>query len=177
MKFNTPWAYARFDSPLGPMLLAASARGLTGAWFEGQRYQPDTSAWPLTPAHPVLQAAAAQLRNYFAGQRQPFTLPLDLCGGSAFQQTVWQALLALDLGTTQSYGGLSAALGRPTAVRAVAAAIGRNPISIIVPCHRVLGHSGALTGYAGGLARKTALLQIEGVLPAGRSDAAIRQYP
>jgi methylated-DNA-[protein]-cysteine S-methyltransferase len=91
-------------------------------------------------------------------------LPLDLNGGTPFQQAVWQALLSLAFGKTCSYGNLSAQLGRPTAVRAVSGAVARNPVSLIVPCHRVLGTSGALTGYAGGLDRKAALLKLEGAL-------------
>ena len=91
-------------------------------------------------------------------------LPLDLRGGTAFQQAVWRALLAIPRGQTLSYGALAQRIGKPAAVRAVGAAVGRNPASIVVPCHRVLGQGGALTGYAGGLARKTALLRLEGAL-------------
>jgi methylated-DNA-[protein]-cysteine S-methyltransferase len=112
----------------------------------------------------VLQQAAEQLAQYFAGQRSTFDLPLDLSNGTAFQQAVWQALLDIAPGQTCSYKTLSAAVGRPAAMRAVGGAVGRNPLSIIVPCHRVVGAHGALTGYAGGLARKTALLQLEGAL-------------
>jgi methylated-DNA-[protein]-cysteine S-methyltransferase len=120
--------------------------------------------WRTNDAHPVLREAAAQLLAYFAGQRERFDLPLDLSHGTAFQQSVWQALLAIPAGTTVSYGALSMDLGNPAAVRAVGAAVGRNPISVIVPCHRVLGSNGSLTGYAGGLDRKTALLELEGAL-------------
>ena len=102
-----------------------------------------------------------QLSEYFAGQRQQFDLPLDLSGGTAFQQAVWQALLTIKPGQTSSYGNVSKTIGNAAAVRAVGAAVGRNPISIIVPCHRVLGSDGSLTGYAGGLDRKTALLRLE----------------
>jgi methylated-DNA-[protein]-cysteine S-methyltransferase len=112
----------------------------------------------------VLQQAAAQLAEYFAGCRQCFELQLDLRAGTAFQQAVWQALLNLPYGHTTSYGELARRIGRPKAVRALGAAVGRNPVSIIVPCHRVMGADGSLTGYAGGLPRKTALLQLEGVL-------------
>ena len=103
-----------------------------------------------------------QLQDYFAGQRRDFALSLDLRGGTPFQQTVWQALLHIPFGQTISYSGLSQRIGQASAVRAVAAAVGRNPISIVVPCHRVLGANGSLTGYAGGLDRKAALLTIEG---------------
>jgi len=104
------------------------------------------------------------LTQYFAGQRRQFDLPLDLSAGTPFQQTVWQSLQSLTCGQTCSYGVLSAQLGRPTAVRAVSSAVGRNPVSIVVPCHRLLGANGALTGYAGGLDRKAALLKLEGAL-------------
>ena len=112
----------------------------------------------------MLRQAAAQLADYFAGRRDSFDLPLDLSHGTAFQQSVWQALRAIPAGQTTSYGALSAGVGKPAAVRAVGAAVGRNPISVIVPCHRVLGADGSLTGYAGGLERKTALLELEGAL-------------
>jgi len=152
------------NSPLGPMRLAASPHGLCGAWFEGQRHQANPSAWPETPQHPLLQQAIVQLTQYFAGQRNQFDLPLDLSAGTPFQQTVWRTLQGLAFGQTCSYGALSARIGRPSAVRALSGAVARNPVSIIVPCHRVLGASGALTGYAGGLDRKAALLQLEGAL-------------
>lgn len=149
-------------SPLGMLRLAATDQGLCGVWFDGQRHPPDPSGWEPDDQDPLLTLACAQLNAYFAGQRTTFTLPLDLRAGSPFQQTVWQALLTLPFGQTCSYGELSARLGRPSAVRAVSQAIGRNPLSIVVPCHRVLGARGALTGYAGGLERKLALLRLEG---------------
>lgn len=164
MKFDPSIAQARYASPLGPMVVAATARGLAGVWFEGQRHLPDTSPWPLAPDHPVLRQAISQLDEYFAGKRSAFDMPLDLQGGTAFQQSVWQALLAIPPGATTSYGDLSGRIGKPAAVRAVGAAVGRNPVSIVVPCHRVLGADGSLTGYAGGLERKSALLQLEGAL-------------
>jgi methylated-DNA-[protein]-cysteine S-methyltransferase len=120
--------------------------------------------WREDASHPVLREAVAQLAAYFAGERTAFDLPLDLQAGTPFQQSVWQALLAIPPGGTTSYSELGRRLGRPQAARAVGAAVGRNPISIVVPCHRVLGTGGALTGYAGGLERKTALLRLEGVL-------------
>jgi methylated-DNA-[protein]-cysteine S-methyltransferase len=110
----------------------------------------------------VLQEAIRQLGRYFAGQRTTFDLPLDLQAGTPFQQQVWRALLGIASGATTSYGSLSAAIGKPSAVRALGTAVGRNPVSIVVPCHRVLGADGSLTGYAGGLERKTALLSLEG---------------
>lgn len=150
-----------YPSPLGTMTLASSERGLAGAWFDGQKHMPDTSGWALCPDHPVLLQAQAELREYFARERPRFEVPLDMLVGSAFQQQVWQGLLAIPAGASQSYGALASRIGRPAAVRAVGAAVGRNPISIIVPCHRVLGATGSLTGYAGGLERKMALLALE----------------
>jgi methylated-DNA-[protein]-cysteine S-methyltransferase len=154
----------RYASPLGPMLLAASDAGLAGAWFEGQRHEPVDVPWREEPQHPVLREAVRQLQDYFAGRRTDFDLPLDLGHGTPFQQSVWQALLAIPPGATTSYAELGRRLGRPQAARAVGAAGGRYPVSIVVPCHRVLGTAGGLTGYAGGLERKTALLQLEGAL-------------
>lgn len=150
-----------FESPLGRMILAASESGLAGVWFEGQKHLPDMDHWPWVADHPLLTRAAAQLREYFAGKRQHFDLPLDLRRGTPFQQQVWQALLDIPAGQTISYGTLSQRIGKAAAVRAVGAAVGRNPISIVVPCHRVVGADGSLTGYAGGLERKTTLLGLE----------------
>ena len=164
MKFHHLEAVAHVPSTLGRIVLAASHTGLAGLWFDGQQHFPASlDALPRVAAssHPVLRDAAAQLAAYFAGQCSEFDLPLDLSGGTAFQQSVWQALLAIGTGDTTSYAEVAARIGNPAAVRAVGAAIGRNPVSIVVPCHRVIGSSGALTGYAGGLARKTALLKLE----------------
>ncbi|MDO9198153.1 methylated-DNA--[protein]-cysteine S-methyltransferase [Rhodoferax sp.] len=164
MKFSASTVQTSFDSPLGRIILAASGNALVGVWFDGQSHQPDTSIWPQASEHPVLQQAQRQLSDYFAGRRTSFDLPLDFAQGTAFQQDVWRALLKIPRGATRSYGALSADVGNPAAVRAVAGAVGRNPLSIIVPCHRVLGADGSLTGYAGGLERKAALLQLEGAL-------------
>jgi len=173
MKFNASMVQTRCPSPWGDLTLAASRSGLAGAWFDKQRHLPpalaaqlagENATWPEQATHPILQEAVKQLTAYFDGQQNSFDLPLDLSAGSAFQQAVWQALLAIPRGSSISYGALSHRIGRPSAVRAVGGAIGRNPLSIIVPCHRVIGSTGALTGYAGGLDRKTALLQLEGAL-------------
>jgi methylated-DNA-[protein]-cysteine S-methyltransferase len=164
MKLPHDTEIARMTSPLGRMFLAAAADKLVGVWFEAQAHLPDLQGYRHTPMHPVLQNAADQLAQYFAGQRKGFDLPLDLSTGTAFQQSVWQALLSIPRGQTCSYKDLSLRVGKPAAMRAAGGAVGRNPLSIIVPCHRVLGAHGALTGYAGGLARKTALLQLEGAL-------------
>jgi methylated-DNA-[protein]-cysteine S-methyltransferase len=153
------------DSPLGPMILAASTQGVCGVWFEGQRHGPSEErmqSWTPRTSNDLLQEASRQLQAYFAGEIQRFDLPLDLSAGTPFQQAVWQALLTIPLGNSQSYGDLARRLANPKAVRAVGAAVGRNPVSIIVPCHRILGAGGQLTGYAGGLWRKQALLRLEG---------------
>lgn len=170
MKFDTSIVQTTVQSPLGTITLAATDQGLAGLWFVGQRYEPEalagsgTAGWRADAGHPALQKASQQLREYFAGQRTQFDMALDLSGGTAFQQAVWQALLAIPAGETASYSDISQRMGKAAAVRAVGAAIGRNPVSIVVPCHRVIGRNGALTGYAGGLDRKTALLKLEGAL-------------
>lgn len=162
MKFTSSTVKTHFESPLGTMLLAASERGLCGAWFvHGQRYLPDASQWTSQPENSLLQQARAELSRYFAGSAAAFSVALDLSGGTPFQQMVWRALLEIPRGETTSYGRLSAGIGNPKAVRALGGAVGHNPVSIIVPCHRVLGADGSLTGYAGGLDRKVALLDIE----------------
>jgi len=163
------------DSPLGTIALAASDRGLAGVWFVGQKHFP--ANWPgptpappdqtgtqpraTQPAHRWLDDTVEQLLRYFEGTPDAFTVPLDLTSGTAFQQTVWQQLNAIPHGMTRSYGELAQVLGKPGASRAIGNAVGRNPVSVIVPCHRVLGASGQLTGYAGGLDRKRALLALE----------------
>lgn len=157
-------AQCRIDTPLGAMTLAATPTGLAGAWFDRQSHHPGAIDAPLDPGQRWLRDAASQLSAYFAGRLRQFTLPLDATG-TPFQQAVWRALVAIDHGATTDYGAIAAALGKPQASRAVGAAVGRNPIGIIVPCHRVLGRDGSLTGYAGGLDRKQALLELEGALP------------
>lgn len=168
MNFHSSIVHSVYESPLGRITLAATDRGLAGLWFEGQKHWPlqmtGSHDWPAHDGHPVLKLACLQLAGYFAGSRTAFDLPLDLSGGTAFQQAVWQVLLAIPSGGTASYGDVSRRAGTPAAVRAVGAAIGRNPVSIVVPCHRVIGAGGSLTGYAGGLHRKTALLTLEGAL-------------
>ncbi|MBC7702618.1 MAG: methylated-DNA--[protein]-cysteine S-methyltransferase [Rhodoferax sp.] len=161
MKFEPGIVKTSFDSRLGPMTLAATGRGLAGVWFDDQRHRPNHTPWPEQADHPLLQQAMQQLREYLAGERHRFDLLLDLRGGTLFQQSVWQALLQIPSGSTTSYGVIGQRLGKPKALRAVGAAVGRNPVSIIVPCHRVMGADGSLTGYAGGLHRKQALLKIE----------------
>jgi methylated-DNA-[protein]-cysteine S-methyltransferase len=155
-------AQTTLQTPLGPLLLARTAQGLAGAWFEGQKDHPGSLAAPQQPADLLLMNAAAQLTEYFEGKRQEFDLPLDL-HGTEFQCGVWRALLKIDTGKTQSYGDIARAVNSPKGVRAVGSAVGKNPLSVIVPCHRVMGSDGSLTGYAGGLDRKRALLRLEGV--------------
>lgn len=158
-------AQARLSTPLGPMTALATAAGLAGLWFDGQQHHPGPLAAAEDPTHPVVQATARWLRAYWArAEPTPHMPPLDLSQGTEFQQAVWSALLRIRPGATSSYAAVAAAAGSPSAVRAAGASIGRNPISLIVPCHRVLGASGALTGYAGGLERKQALLVHEGAV-------------
>jgi methylated-DNA-[protein]-cysteine S-methyltransferase len=152
-------AQATFESPLGPVLLARTRVGLAGAWFAGQRHHPPRFDAPHA-LDDLLRAATDRLRAYFDGAAPTFDFAIDL-QGTPFQRAVWQSLLEIDSGTTCSYGELARRVGRPTAVRAVGAAVGRNPLSIFVPCHRVVGGDGSLTGYAGGIERKRALLRLE----------------
>lgn len=157
--------YAWMESPVARLLLTSDGERLTGLHMEGGRGIPDVGpAWQRDPAWfgPVL----AVLSAYFAGDRPLFDVPLRL-EGTAFQRAVWDALLRIPYGTTVTYGFLAAAIGRPTASRAVGMAVGQNPVSIIVPCHRVIGQNGSLTGYGGGLERKAWLLRHEGALPVG----------
>jgi len=154
-------AQMRIDTPLGPLTLAATARGLAGAWFDGQKHHPGPIAAPENPKHPHLAQAARELSAYWRGEPARFTVPID-AEGTAFQQSVWKALRQIAPGRRQTYGEIAGRIGRPEAARAVGAAVGRNPVSVVVPCHRVVGSDGSLTGYAGGLERKRALLALEG---------------
>ena len=153
-------AQTRIATPLGPLTAARSANGLSGLWFDGQRHHPGPLDLPIRGDDPLFTHAAIALAAYFEGQILP-DLPLDP-EGTAFQQAVWRALCRIPAGQSRSYGALAASLGRPAAARAVGAAVGRNPLSILIPCHRALGAQGQLTGYAGGLHRKIALLRLEG---------------
>jgi len=164
MKNHRLVAQARFDTPLGPVTAAATDEGLAGLWFDAQAHHPGPLAVPVEPRHPVLAFAQRELAAYWRDARSEFTVPLDLAG-TPFQSRVWQALRRIRAGTTSTYMAIATAAGTPSAARAAGAAIGRNPVSVIVPCHRVLGGNGALTGYAGGIERKRALLEREGALP------------
>jgi methylated-DNA-[protein]-cysteine S-methyltransferase len=154
-------AYKIMDSPVGKLKLVASEKGLVAILWENDRpRRVPLSEMAEKGDHKVLVETERQLGEYFAGERQAFSLPLDM-RGTRFQRDVWEALLAIPFGETRSYGELAKQLGSPTASRAVGAANGRNPISIVVPCHRVIGASGKLTGFAGGLDVKAHLLEIE----------------
>jgi methylated-DNA-[protein]-cysteine S-methyltransferase len=161
---------------MGTLLLAASATGLRGVWFDAQRHFPGrVGDWVHDDRAPILRAARAQLGDYLDGRLREFDLPLDAVG-TPFQRTVWKAISAVPYGATISYAALAAAAGAPGAARAAGAATGRNPLGIIVPCHRIVGSQGALTGYAGGLPRKRALLALErghGPLFAAQPDSAL----
>ena len=153
--------YARIPASLGPLLAVADDDGLTGLHFEDGRYVPAiASDWIESPDHPVLARCAAQVAAYLEGRAGTFDLPLAP-RGTPFQQRVWRAIAGVPFGDTVSYAELARRAGSSGAVRAVGAATGRNPISIIVPCHRIVGTGGALTGYAGGLPRKASLLALE----------------
>lgn len=173
-QFRAYSAQAVYPSVLGPMLLVRTARGLAGAWFSGQKHHPPAVDAPTRPDDAMLRRAHDQLGDYLGGTRAEFDVPLDLIG-TDFQRAVWQALLAVGRGRTCTYGDIAKMVGRPVAGRAVGAAVGRNPISVIVPCHRVIGKDGTLTGYAGGLDRKLALLQLEGARPIS-SERQLRAF-
>lgn len=150
------------DSPVGPLTLVSDGEHLTGVYFTEHRHPPGDvgRAVAAEEATEVLRAAAGQLAEYFAGTRTDFELPVAATG-TDFQQRVWTLLREIPYGRTWSYGQLAAELGQPGASRAVGLANGRNPVSIVVPCHRVVGASGAITGYGGGIERKQALLDLE----------------
>ncbi|MBL8265836.1 methylated-DNA--[protein]-cysteine S-methyltransferase [Steroidobacter sp.] len=149
-------------TPVGQLKLVATEHGLAAILWEND----NPRRVPLSDVveddgHPILLEAERQLQEYFAGQRKEFALPLD-CNGTEFQRRVWNALLTIPYGETRSYAQIADQIGNPAAVRAVGAANGRNPLSIVAPCHRVLGSNGSLTGFAGGLAVKAKLLSLEG---------------
>ncbi len=153
----------RTPSPLGEILLVAKPQGdaLAGLYLEGQKYFPaNAGQWRAAPRLPLFRDVIAQLREYFAGTRAVFDIPLAPAG-TAFQSDVWSAIRGVPFGATITYAELARRCGRSSAVRAAGAATGRNPVSVIIPCHRIMGSGGALTGYAGGLDRKRALLALE----------------
>ncbi len=149
-------SYAYYDSPIGLIEIGGTPDGITSLFFVEERR-------PEVATNDVCEEAVRQISGYFAGTRQEFDLPIAF-SGTEFQRQVWQELQRIPFGQTASYGDLARAIGKPSAVRAVGAANGDNPISIIVPCHRVIGSDGGLTGYGGGLERKEWLLKHEGGL-------------
>lgn len=157
-------AQARLDSPVGLLTLAATEAGLAYLLFDEPVHYHTELDLPVNPHQRWLAAAAQQLTAYWEGRCPArFEVPLDL-QGTAFQRAVWQALLDVPPGHTSTYGAIARQVGAPQAARAAGAAIGRNPVAIIVPCHRIVGSDGSLTGFAGGLQRKEHLLQHEGAL-------------
>ena len=158
---STTWT--RMETPIGVLTLAADADGLCRVDFPPPRPPPADAGWREGDS-PVLSAARRQLEEYFDGRRQAFDLPLSL-HGTGFQREVWRALAAIPYGRTWSYRDLARHVGRPAAMRAVGAANGRNPLPIVLPCHRVIGADGSLTGFGGGLPTKAFLLRLEGALP------------
>ncbi len=151
--------YRYHDSPIGPLLIAGDEQGLRLLHMDGAQPWHLNENWQAADAE--LDEVCRQLDDYFAGRRQQFELPVAPLG-TAFQQDVWKALQAIPFGRTCSYADLAQRIERPSAVRAVGAANGANPIAVVIPCHRVIGSNGTLTGYAGGLERKQLLLQLEG---------------
>ena len=145
-------------SPFGVLKITATLTGVTGVGWPGAKDGVDE----VTDAHPILDLTERQLAEYFAGQRRDFDLPLEMAG-SDFQRRVWQRLLKIPYGQTASYGALARELGQPGAARAVGAANARNPLAIVVPCHRVIASAGSLSGFAGGVAMKRGLLALEGL--------------
>jgi methylated-DNA-[protein]-cysteine S-methyltransferase len=165
-------AQAVIDSPIGPLTALATSKGLAGLWFDAQKHHPGDLGAPVDAKHPHIVAAQRWLDAYWWKRNpSPRDVTLDL-HGTPFQRAVWQALLGIPFGRTKTYGEIASQVGngavprenRGTAPRAVGTAVGRNPVSILVPCHRVIGANGSLTGYAGGLPCKEKLLQHEGVL-------------
>jgi methylated-DNA-[protein]-cysteine S-methyltransferase len=156
--------YTYFDSPLGNIRIVSDGEKITTFGFVGQKNLKDVPTdWKNEPDHKLLKKARKQAEEYFSGKRKDFDLPLSP-QGTEFQQKVWKALLEIPFGQISTYGKIANQIGNPKGVRAVGGAIGRNPIGIIIPCHRVIGANGTLTGFASGLDRKQSLLEIEGVL-------------
>ncbi len=162
--------YKRMSSPVGTLTLVATDDGVAAILWENER--PGRVRLPAVAEendHPVLLETERQLKEYFNGRRRRFSLTLDL-SGTAFQRAVWNALLTIPFGETRSYAQIAVQIEKPTAARAVGAANGRNPVSIVAPCHRVVGSSGALTGFAGGLKVKARLLALESAATEGTQD-------
>jgi methylated-DNA-[protein]-cysteine S-methyltransferase len=157
--------YDLYESPHGQMLLVANGEGLSGVYFAGQKYLPQVEPdWRWDARHAPLCQAKRELTEYFGGERKRFETALAP-EGTPFQQALWKAISTVGFGKTITYSELALHAGFPGSARAAGAATGRNPISIIVPCHRIVGSNGSLTGYAGGLDRKRALLALESGIP------------
>src|SRR5271167_1219693 len=152
--------FVRTPSPMGPLFLAASAKGLVRLEFEGREQKFDPRSTHLQESEPAVGPYLRELSEYFAGKRREFSLPLDL-RGTGFQLACWRALLEIPYGETRSYRDIAQAIGHPHAYRAVGMSNNRNPVAIIVPCHRVIASSGSLCGYGGGLDLKRKLLDLE----------------
>jgi methylated-DNA-[protein]-cysteine S-methyltransferase len=150
--------YRTIDSPIGPLTLAGSGSVLRNLRMVDQTYEPSRAGWSADPT--AFKDAVDQLDAYFAGELADFDIELDL-RGTEFQQRVWKALLTIPYGETRAYGEIAEQIGAPGSARAVGLANGHNPIAIVVPCHRVIGANGSLTGYGGGLDRKRTLLELE----------------
>jgi methylated-DNA-[protein]-cysteine S-methyltransferase len=165
------YMHKTMKSPVGELTLVGSEKGLVAIlWEDDDPRRVRIEIGPKDAGHRVLVETERQLNEYFAGARKVFSVALDFVVGTPFQQRVWRALLDIPFGETCSYGDLAQRIGRAKAVRAVGAANGKNPISIIGPCHRVIGASGKLTGYAGGIAAKALLLRLEGATGDGLNN-------
>jgi len=168
---------AVIDTPLGKMQAAANDDELMGLWFVGQKYFPtDAGSWFNKPDNPVFASLKDWLKAYFSREQPKVKIPLAP-HGTEFQQTVWSLLLEIPYGKTTTYGAIAARLssaGRKASAQAVGGAVGHNPISLVIPCHRVLGADGSLTGYAGGLDKKRALLELEGAIPTAAQDKRLQ---
>ena len=170
MSKDMGYVFKTIETPVGELKLVASQKGLVAILWENDDPR-RVPLGPMTedPQHKILRDAERQLGDYFKGRLKTFTVPLDF-QGTDFQKRVWKALLTIPFGETRSYGEIARQLGKPTASRAVGAANGRNPISIMAPCHRVVGATGQLTGFAGGLKAKNRLLTLEGRKPASAAE-------
>ncbi len=169
-----------YTSRFGEMRIDASQDGLSGVYFVGQKWEPEFSPSQLNSAQTqkamhLAQEAKEQLEQFFAGERYAFNLPL-VSQGTAFQRAVWQQISCIPFGQTLSYGAIAQRLGTPDAARAVGAATGKNPWTILVPCHRVMGASGAITGYAGGVERKRRLLDWEQSISIEAGNGSLRSF-
>jgi len=167
-------SHSRHACPLGELLLISNERALTDVHLlHGKHVPPVEEAWIETNDHPILNLAKAELDAYFAGRLHLFSVPIEPSGGTPFQRGAWATLLRIPYGETRTYAEQAALMGKPGATRAVGAANSRNPISFIIPCHRVIGSDGSLTGYAGGVEAKRRLLTLEAAARTNRSQVVI----